>query len=128
MSIETLAATSGWFLKAEMPVARFFLTSQRLGPLQSGTGDETVARDDGAKDPLGFGVTGREVQHLLGIGDGIITRGEGEPILRQGALRLDENGCDPGGWTRPFLFGTLGEPRVGREHEYPRDHSAPEVG
>jgi hypothetical protein len=111
-----------------MPAARFFLTPQRLGPLQRGTGDETVACDDGTEDPLGFGVTGREVQHLLGIGDGIITRGESEPILRQGALRLDENGCDPGGWTRPFLFGTLGEPRVGREHEYPRDHSAPEVG
>jgi hypothetical protein len=63
------------FLKAETPAARFFLTPQRLGPLRSGTSDETVACDDGAKDPLGFGVSGREVQHLLGIGDGIITRG-----------------------------------------------------
>ena len=81
-----------------------------LGPPQSGTGEERVACDDGAKDPLGFGVSGREVQHLLGIGDGIITRGESEPILRQGALRLDENGFDPGGWTRPLLLGTRGEP------------------
>ena len=105
-----------------------FLTPQRLSPVQSGTGDETVACDDGAKDPLGFGVTGREVQHLLGIEDGIMARGEGEPIIRQGVLRLDENGCYAGRWTRPLLFGTRREPRVGREHKYPRDHSAPEVG
>jgi len=67
-SIETLAATFGWFLKA----AARFLTARGLGPPQSGTGEEGVACDDGAKDLPLVGEVPRTTTTLRGVHKGTI--------------------------------------------------------